>query len=210
MKRLAIVVLVMVLTTACNANTNNEARQNNKPGHSERTQNDRGQVKTGMTHDNQRQTRNVGAEEWQNGGLVVEKVTAKDAINDLGAIPSEPDMEREEKVLLIVQESEKYIGKELDNTQFIKQVYESAGLQGFTVVTDIPKASKNARDLLHNVQPGDIVYFDLNEDGLADHYAIKLGNGDIIHAYTNGKIRVTNIEKETFWQNKVVYVQRVF
>lgn len=205
MKRLAVMFVALALTAACNANDNGQAGQNNR-----KAQDDNIPVKTQRAYDEQIDIRKVGTDEWKDGGLRVERATAADISKQRGAIPSEPDMEREEKVLLVVKESEKYVGKELDNLQFIQQVYQNIGIQGLSIMTDIPKASNNTRNVLVDAQPGDIVYFDLNGDGEADHYAIKLGNGDIIHTYTNGKIRITDIERETFWKNKVVYVQRVF
>lgn len=152
--------------------------------------------------------------QWRDRGLGVQKIGAHTNEVPADIVPSEPDMEREEHVLRIVEESEKYIGVQIDNRQFVSRVLEKAGY-GDSVIdvenaTPIHVPSTSPHVVWTLLQPGDLVYFDINGDGTLDHYCIKLGNGDVIHSYTDGKVVVTDMMQEIEWLARIRAVQRLF
>lgn len=96
----------------------------------------------------------------------------------------------------------------MDEFKYVQQVFSKAGYDGVVInYSDLSKVGQVAKE---KMQPGDILYFDLNGDRKVDHHAIKLGNGEIIHVNGDGKVQITDILQEPEWKQKIVHVQRVF
>lgn len=193
MKKISLFLLLttLILTTACSGNNDKQSGAA-KPTKNERT--------------NQISMKKVVSRDGQDIGLNIQEVRTTDSVNEEDLVPSEPDMEREEKVINLVNESEKYVGKKMSNAQLIDKVFSSIGYQG-VVLQAVPP--HDGRDLANKIQPGDILYFDTDGDQKADDFAIKLGNGEIIHA-KNGTIQITDIHKSPNQIENLIHVQRVF
>lgn len=205
MKRLWIISTILLLISACSANNNNEYGQSIQP-QSQIGQTGQSQVGQSQT----RQTRiNYNMDRRGNDvGLGLDKLGITDQFSAEEMVPSEPDMDREAKVHEIVAESERYVGQKMDEFKYVQQVFSKAGYDGVVInYSDLSKVGQVAKE---KMQPGDILYFDLNGDRKVDHHAIKLGNGEIIHVNGDGKVQITDILQEPEWKQKIVHVQRVF
>ncbi len=187
MKRIVVVVSALFLLSACSSNNRDMGFE--------------------TPRGDQQQSMKTSNREHRDIGLNLESLNHAEPISNDAIVPSEPDIEREETVHRIVDESEKYLGQKMDDSTFITQVFDKVGITGITLNHTLPDGRE---DVSTNIQPGDIIYFDLDGDGRVDHHAIKLGNGDIIHSYTDGKVRITDMIKAPEWKRKIVYAKRVF
>lgn len=198
MKKFIVLASFLLVLSACSPNNNQVGR------------NEQGQAPIQRPMQNVTNTQNNAGYNIQRMGATDEYGAglgdlSTDEINADEMVPSEPDSHREEKVLKIVNESEKYLGQSMEDVQFINKVFKNAGFEHF----DLSNPYRKIQDYSHNIQPGDVLSFDLDGDGHVDHHAIKLGNGDIIHVY-KGKVQITDILIDPMWKEKMMYVQRVF
>mgnify|MGYP001299845066 CR=1 FL=1 len=59
-----------------------------------------------------------------------------------------------------------------------------------------------------NLQPGDLVFFDTNNDGKINHVGIYLGNGEFIHSAPSNNVGINNLNT-SFWKNHYETARRV-
>ncbi len=139
--------------------------------------------------------------------------------------PTEPSLsERDQLATKITQVSKKYLGVKyklggnydrdgsymFDCSSYTQKVFADVGIklprtatQQKNATKDIPKSS---------IQVGDLVFFDLNQNGYLDHVGIYLGNGDFIHASTakNKDVQISNLETMSYWKTRFHSASRAF
>lgn len=199
MKKWGFIVLALLLTTACTTNNDNESGQDQPTKTSVK--------KTNRQSEQQYSLEDIVALPVKDIGFNIQKTGNDHTVDPSQIIPPEPDMEREELVIRLVKESEKHLGKKMSALEYVQMVYGNLGYKD-VVIDKVPKQNYTSKNLFAKVQPGDLLYYDLDQDGTVDHYAIKHGNGDIIHA--NGTVKITDILKEKKWTQNIVYIQRIF
>lgn len=132
--------------------------------------------------------------------------------------------EKDQLASKIVIASKKYLGVKyklganydrdgsymFDCSSFTQKVFADAGIK-------IPRTAttqKNATKAISksSIQVGDLVYFDLNQNGALDHVGIYIGNGDFIHASTakNKDVQISNLETMSYWKNRFHSASRAF
>jgi cell wall-associated NlpC family hydrolase len=58
-----------------------------------------------------------------------------------------------------------------------------------------------------DMQPGDLMFFDMDENGVVSHVGIYLGNGQFIGSESAG-VRIVTLD--TWWQDRFVLARRVY
>lgn len=94
-----------------------------------------------------------------------------------------------------------------DCSGFTQYVFKQVGYS-------INRTSKDqAKNGVHvsraNVQPGDLIFYSINGNGVIDHVGIAIGNGQMIHSPKPGdKVKITNIGT-SYWQSRYVTARRI-
>lgn len=164
---------------------------------------------------------------YQGARRLTDYVTAPEV-----TVPSQPTQpaptpsvsERDQLAAKIVQVSKKYLGVKyklgadyeqdgsymFDCSSYTQQVFSDVGIKLPRTATQQMNATK--RVAKSDLQVGDLVYFDLNQNGYLDHVGIYLGNGDFIHASTakNRDVQISNLETMSYWKNRFLMVTRAF
>lgn len=98
-----------------------------------------------------------------------------------------------------------------DCSGFVKRAYADVGVKLPRTATQQWNQTKGNQVTLDTAKKGDLVFFDLNQNGSIDHDGIYIGNHQVIHASTanGGKVQVTDLSKSAWWKSRVLYLTRV-
>ncbi|MDR6882810.1 C40 family peptidase [Bacillus sp. 3255] len=94
-----------------------------------------------------------------------------------------------------------------DCSSFTQYVFKRVGVS-------LPRASKNQAHVgsyvsRSNLRTGDLVFFSIpGKPGVINHVAIYMGNGNLLHTYGAGGVRITNIHSGT-WSSRYMTARRV-
>lgn len=138
--------------------------------------------------------------------------------------PAPQVSERDQLAAKIVAASKQYLGVKyklggnydrdgsymFDCSSFTQKVFSDVGIKIPRTATQQKNATKAISK--SSIQVGDLVYFDLNQNGSLDHVGIYIGNGDFIHASTakNRDVQISNLETMSYWKNRFHSASRAF
>ncbi|NHW33690.1 C40 family peptidase [Paenibacillus aceris] len=94
-----------------------------------------------------------------------------------------------------------------DCSSFTQYVFKRAGV-------NLPRTSKDQAHVgsyvsRSNLRAGDLVFFSIpGKPGVINHVAIYMGNGNLLHTYGAGGVRITNIHSGT-WSSRYMTARRV-
>lgn len=94
-----------------------------------------------------------------------------------------------------------------DCSGFTQYVYKAAGINLYRISSQ--QATQGYKVSRDNLQPGDLVFFSFQGNGVVNHVGIYIGNGQMIHSPKTGDVvKVTDITT-SYWQYRFVTAQRV-
>lgn len=94
-----------------------------------------------------------------------------------------------------------------DCSGFTQYVYGKAGVTLNRISAD--QATQGVSVPRTDLQPGDLVFFSLNNDGRISHVGIYIGDGKMIHSPKTGDVVKTTDITTSFWQGAFVTARRV-
>ncbi|HZG58715.1 C40 family peptidase [Paenibacillus sp.] len=94
-----------------------------------------------------------------------------------------------------------------DCSAFVQQVFNRK--HGY----DLPRTSRSQaregyRVSKSKLKPGDLVFFDTNDNGKINHVGIYIGSGDFIHSSPSNKVGKNALDRG-FWEDAYVTARRV-
>ncbi len=89
-----------------------------------------------------------------------------------------------------------------DSSGFVQMMYRQMGVVLPRGAYDQAAIAPNKHVAVSDLEPGDLLFFSLKDDGLVDHVGIYLGNNEFLHASTRNappSVQVTPI-RTPYWQ----------
>jgi cell wall-associated NlpC family hydrolase len=74
--------------------------------------------------------------------------------------------------------------------------------------TSLAQSKEGSRVSKSSLKPGDLVFFDTNNDGKINHVGIYIGNGDFIHSSPVNKVGINDLNSG-WWEDHYVTARRV-
>jgi len=74
--------------------------------------------------------------------------------------------------------------------------------------TSIKQSKEGAYVAKSKLKPGDLVFFDTNDDGIINHEGIYMGNGEFIHSAPSNDVGINNLNSG-YWKDHYVTARRV-
>ena len=94
-----------------------------------------------------------------------------------------------------------------DCSAFVQLVFNK--IHGYNLPRTSLKQSQQGTSVAKaNLKPGDLVFFDTNDDGVINHVGIYIGNGEFIHSSPSNKVGINSLVKG-YWKNKYITARRV-
>ncbi len=94
-----------------------------------------------------------------------------------------------------------------DCSGLTQYVFEQAGYNLPRISRD--QAVQGINVLRDDIQPGDLVFFSIDQNGVISHVGIYTGNGKMIHSPKAGDVvKLTDITT-AYWQSRVVTIRRI-
>ncbi len=89
-----------------------------------------------------------------------------------------------------------------DCSAFVQFVFNK--MHGYSLPRTSIKQSQEGRFVSKsNLKPGDLVFFDTNNDGIINHDGIYIGNGEFVHAAPSNGVEINNLDSG-YWSNTYV------
>jgi cell wall-associated NlpC family hydrolase len=94
-----------------------------------------------------------------------------------------------------------------DCSGFTQYVFKQAGYQLNRISAD--QAKQGIPVSRSDLQPGDLVFYSFNMDGVISHVGIYIGNGQMVHSPKTGDtVKATSITT-TYWESRFVTARRI-
>ncbi|AOH53598.1 hypothetical protein ABE28_004485 [Peribacillus muralis] len=93
-----------------------------------------------------------------------------------------------------------------DCSSFTLKAFQAAGIS--LPRTSLAQSRAGASVSSNNLQKGDLVFFDTNDDGVINHVGIYAGNGQMLNAATSNGVSYANINS-SYWGPRFVKAVRV-
>ncbi|MGE5629319.1 MAG: C40 family peptidase [Solirubrobacterales bacterium] len=94
-----------------------------------------------------------------------------------------------------------------DCSGFTQYVFGKAGYILPRISKD--QAAEGTQVYMNNIQPGDLIIFSIDQNGLVSHVGIYIGDGKMIHSPKTGDtVKVTDITT-SYWQSRIISVRRI-
>ena len=128
------------------------------------------------------------------------------------------DSNREEKVAAVISLAKAQIGKPYEWGSEGPNSFDCSGLMYYVFKNGagitLPRSSKDQAKvgkavLFNDMQPGDIISFDFDGDGVVTHVGMYIGNEEFIHARKPGTFVETTSISSTYWKNAIYGIRRV-
>jgi len=95
----------------------------------------------------------------------------------------------------------------LDCSGFTKYVFGKAGYSLSRISKD--QASQGTNVLINDLQPGDLIFFSFDQNGVISHVGIFIGDGRMIHSPKTGDaVKITDITT-SYWQSRIITARRI-
>lgn len=155
-------------------------------------------------------------------GINWTKVKYKENVGYIGnayiEVCGSDNLDREAKIEAVINLAKAQIGKPYEWGAEGPNSFDCSGLMYYIFKNGagvtLPRTSKDQAKVgsavsYSNMQPGDIISFDFDKDGVVTHVGVYIGGGEFIHARKPGTLIEKTSITSTYWKNAIYNIRRV-